>query len=299
MKLHICLTTDSQWLRFAQRAVYDIIIRKAAETEIKFYILADGIDAADLANAFRPFVDIPGIEAVTRNMDATAVFGKLSPAWPWLGPFKHLKFLIPELEEFAGVDRVLYMDVDILARRDLADVYAADLGRYAVGAVRDYLNLRFPDCRAAFNEGNKIENGLLIMDLPKLRQRHFTDYCIYAAKENKDGGDLPVLESVALPLVKFLDASFMIPYHLISSDPVFRDIGRWNTLNNADYASIDDLIGQSYMWHYSGNKTVFYAQIPHVKTSFDLSEERLALFLSTGEVMTWQPADDSALYNTP
>lgn len=298
MKLHICLTTDSRWLRSAQRAVYDIIIRKNPETEIKFYVLGESVEADDLADAFLPFADVPGIEAVTRKLDATAIFGNLSPAWPWLGPFKHLKFLIPDLDLFAGVERVLYMDVDMLARRDLSDVYAANLGGHALGAVRDYLNLRFPNCRAAFNEGNKIENGLLIMDLPKLRRRHFTDYCIYAAKENRDGGDLPVLESVALPLVKFFAPAFEIPFHLISSEPVFRDITRWNDLNRTDYASVDDLVGQSYLWHYSGDKEMFYSRIPHVKTAFDLSEARLARFLSTGEVMPWQPSDDSVLYNT-
>ena len=298
MKLHICFSTDSRWLRFAQRAVYDIIIRKNSETEIVFYILGDKIEAGTLADAFSPFNSVPDIRVVTKSMDAIAIFGPLSPAWPWLGPFKHLKFLIPELDIFDGVERVLCVDVDVLARKDLSGLYQTPLGRHALGAVRDYLNLRFPDCRAAFNEGNKIESGMLLMDLPKLRMRHFTDYSIYAAKENRDGGDLPVLESVALPLVAFLDPKCQIPYHLISSEAVFRDIRRWNELNRTEYADIDALVGQSDLWHYPGDKTAYYEQIPHVKAAFDLSEERLSRFLSTGEVMAWQPSDDSSLFIT-
>lgn len=297
MKLHICLTTDARWLRFAQRAVYDVIIRKNPETEVKFYILGDRIEGAALADAFRPFANIPRVETVTRRIDTPAIFGNISPTWHWLGPFKHLKFLIPDLDLFAGVDRVLYMDVDMLARQDLTDIYGADLGGYSLGAVRDFLHLRLPDYKASFNAGNKIENGLLLLDMPKLRRRHFTDYSIHAAREN-GGDDLYVLETVALPLVKFLDPAFEIPYHLISSEAAFRDIARWNGLNRTEYADIGDLVGHSYLWHYCGDKTAFYQQMPHVKAAFDLSEARLARFLTTGEVMAWIPSDDSVLYNT-
>ena len=51
-KLHICLSTDQRWLRFAQRAVYDIIVKRNADTEIKFYILGDKVDSETLAEAF-------------------------------------------------------------------------------------------------------------------------------------------------------------------------------------------------------------------------------------------------------
>ena len=292
-KLHICLSTDSRWLRFAQRAVYDIIIKRNADTEIKFYVLGDKVDSETLSEAFRPFNNIPGIEAVTRSMDADAIFGGLFPyTWEWIGPFKHLKFLVPELEDFAGVDRVLHLDVDILVRKDLTDIYQIDLDGKAIGAVRDYAHIREDRYMEMFDKRNKIENGLLLMDLPELRRLNFTEQCKAEAKRHN--GDLPVMEQIAVPHTKFLDPKCQIPYHFIASEERFRNIKRWNRLNGTEYTDINDLIGQSYIFHYPGDKEMFVKEIPCVRAAFELLEERLERFLSTGTVEEWRPWDDDS-----
>jgi hypothetical protein len=290
--LHICFTTNQRWLRQTQRAIYDIIIRKNQDTEITFYIL---FDTEDFSDSFTPFKDIPGITIVTKTIDTQLEFNyKIIPyIYEWVGQFKHLKFLIPELDIFEGVDKVLYVDVDMLARKDLTSLYNYDLENYAIGAVRDYSHLRMPNYMDIFRTCNKIENGLLLMNLRKLRKLNFTERC--KAETGRFVGDLGVLEAVAFPYTKLLDPKCQIPYHFMCAEPVFREIERWNEYTGAEYETILDLVRESYFWHYCGDKTDFYAHNPHVKTSFDLSEERLAEFLKTGTVMDWKPSDDDIL----
>lgn len=48
----------------------------------------------------------------------------------------YARFVLPDI--LAGVDRVLYLDVDMLARRDLQPLYETDLEGKALGAVIDH-----------------------------------------------------------------------------------------------------------------------------------------------------------------
>ena len=77
---------------------------------------------------------------------------------------------------------------------------------------------------------------------------------------------------------------------------VMRDINRWNDYCGTNYNNIGELVADSFVWHYSGDKDKMYVTDSHVKTSFDLSSQRLSDFLRTGEVMNWKPEDDASLY---
>ena len=46
----------------------------------------------------------------------------------------YARFVLPDI--LAGIDRVLYLDVDMLTRRDLAPLYETDMGGKALGAEK-------------------------------------------------------------------------------------------------------------------------------------------------------------------
>lgn len=292
MKIHICMTTDARWFRFAERAIYDIIIRRNPETELKFYLLLDGdFDTADIEK----FNAIDGVEVVTQQIDVKAEFGEL-PNYPYhyIGKFKHLKFLIPELPLFEGVERVLYLDVDILVRKDLTELYTIDLDDKALGCVRDYYNLLGTAWQGNLALcGNKIESGFAIMDLPKLCEKDFVSQC----KEASVGvsGDVPVINAVYFKLAKLLDPKFELPFHEMTVNPGFNFIDKWNHYCGTNYQTINELVEDSVMWHFSGDKEYMYLGNTFIQTVFRLSESRLVKFLRTGEVMKWTADDDANL----
>ena len=291
-KLHICFCLDRNWIRYAQRAIYDIIIRKNPETQIKFYILLDNYFCHD----FDIFNTIEDIEVVIKPISALNEFGKIkSFSRKWLGPFKHLKFLIPELDIFKDVKRVLYLDVDILARKDLTELYETDLDGYAIGGVRNYMKLS-PDAPIKEKDkGDILETGMLLMDLPKLRQMHFTELCKSLAPLVE--GDHWVLDESVKYNVKFLDPKFQIPYHFISTfASSMINILNWNLLFDTHYKSIGDLVSRSYLWHFCGDKNVMYKEIRAAKICFDVSEDRLAEFLQSGKVLPWHSNDDDFIF---
>ncbi len=99
----------------------------------------------------------------------------------------YARFMLPEI--LAGVDRVLYLDVDMLTRRDLSTLYETDLGGKAIGAVIDhtlvdvlpYLGVEFGPAGATrpsrdyvaeivgMSDWTRYFNaGLLLIDVPAL-----------------------------------------------------------------------------------------------------------------------------------
>jgi len=293
--LHICFCFDKNWIQSARRTIYDIILRKFPETKIKFYILFDG--TLEDKSLFDVFNKIEDIELVIEEIDASRLFEKDTlVSTPYLGLFKHIKFLIPSLEIFKDVDRVLYLDIDMLARKDLADLYNLNLNGYPLGAVRQplYIGTKgFPDSIKVFDT---IESSVLLMDLRMLRSIGFAEMCIGISKRKECTGDMYILKELSANFIRLLDPKYAIPYHVISAEKAYNDIHSWNYLYGTNYKSIDDLVERSYLWHFCGYKPLIYRCMPCVKACFDLSQKRLQRFLETGEVEKWSPKDDEILY---
>ena len=294
-KLHICFCLDSNWVTFAMRAIYDIIIRKYPETRIKFYILLDNFKC----DTFYVFNSIEGIEVVTKTINTVQEFGLINKvSKSYLGPFKHLKFLIPELDIFKDVKRVLYLDVDILARRDLTELYHTDLDGYALGGIKSYMNMTCDDFITYPEKYNEIESSVILMDLPKLRTLHFTDTCKALALSPICNGDFWIWQAACKNMIKLLDPKVEIPYHILSvGNDALNNIAYWNLFYGSHYKSVADLILRSYLWHFNGDKEKMYTDFKSVKCCFDVSRQRLQDFIKFGTVMPWTPEDDYIFYS--
>ena len=70
------------------------------------------------------------------------------------------------------VERILYLDADVLVRRDLKDIWRTDLGGRPIGAVRD---IAFPIGHPGLPEVNRgriyFNSGVLLVNLSLIRQR--------------------------------------------------------------------------------------------------------------------------------
>ena len=88
-----------------------------------------------------------------------------------VSPAALIKFRLPEL--LAELDKVLYLDGDIIVCRDLAEMYATQLGSSLVAAV--------PDCHQEYSElagspicerGRYFNSGVMLLNLAHMRKRN-------------------------------------------------------------------------------------------------------------------------------
>ena len=291
-ELHISFVTDSGWLRSTQRAIYDVIIRKNKDTRITFYVLLDNINDY---REFDLFNSINNIKVIPISLNSKKEFPNARRyLQSWHNTFGYLRLIIPDLEIFKDIDRVLYLDVDVLTLKDLSDIYNVDLEDKPFGCVKDCYHIGYTDIHNCYITENGVDTGLIVMDLKKMRDICFTRLC--RANICDVTSDYHMINTYFLQHNKYLNPEYQIPIHYITNGKsIFKDISAWNKFFKVKYESIEEFVKNSYTWHFRGNKNVMYNQYPIVRTAFDLSEQRLNDFLLSKQVMQWEPKDDITL----
>lgn len=93
-------------------------------------------------------------------------------------PFAALRLLIPYLAVMKDVDKMIYLDCDIMFYRDVKEFYDVDMENFELGVVRDYLG-RFWMSRDYFN------SGVMLINLRECRKTKLFDRAIEMVKSHK------------------------------------------------------------------------------------------------------------------
>lgn len=113
--------------------------------------------------------------------------------------YTFMKILIPELLP-SYIDKVLYLDVDIIVKASLSDLYSIDLAKAGLAAVEDVPNAESHKKRCCLSPKTVyINSGLMLMNMPlwriEFKMNSFFDYI----DENKNKfkiNDQDVINSV-------------------------------------------------------------------------------------------------------
>jgi lipopolysaccharide biosynthesis glycosyltransferase len=86
----------------------------------------------------------------------------------------YYRLLLPLLHP--TIDKIIYLDTDLIVERDVSELYNEELGECSVAAVRDYIEAR--KCKDLGCNPPYINTGVMVLDLSKLRKSNFTLYCL-------------------------------------------------------------------------------------------------------------------------
>ena len=299
--LHICYAVDDNFIDICCASMYSIIRRKDPETTIKFYVLGDRITNDD---KFRPFKNLDNIDVVVVSCDAKQIINPRIVV-NRTGYATYLRMIIPKITLFQDVHRLLYIDSDIFAIRDIYNLFHYSLDGYSIGMVKDACEVvcsairdyPFPEyehhdwfCNA----------GLILMDLDKLRKCNYADKWIQEAREIQDDlhNDQTIINKVNHYDCKLLPPTFQIPYHNFVRFPqsLFSSIHMWNRVYGTKYSSLDELVRSCYFWHFYEDKKKLSAQFPFIKYLLNYFMEDFKEFIQTNRVKPWRQEDDESLY---
>ncbi|KZT74467.1 glycosyltransferase family 8 protein, partial [Daedalea quercina L-15889] len=152
--MHVALLVDSSYAMAAAVAIRSCV--NHTQTRITFYVVDLGLSPTDRQN----LEQCKGSAAA----DATIVFIVLPPGGLTAkGGTTWAKIdMIPVLP----IERVLYLDADVLVRADLRCLWDTDLSGRAIGAVRD---VGFPMGHGGMVQGPYFNAGVLLIDLAQVR----------------------------------------------------------------------------------------------------------------------------------
>lgn len=165
--INICLACDKNYIKYALVTITSIL-ENNRENHINFYVIHPvGIEEDYYKKAietlknkylnfditFVPILDISGYDL---RADKTNFFNETLL----------YRLYIPQL--FPQLHRMLYLDSDLIVRRNISEFYKMPLGDYYIAAVIDY------DCLKDVLVPEYFNAGVLLMDLDKLREFDFT-----------------------------------------------------------------------------------------------------------------------------
>ena len=166
----IILSSDNNYAPFTASTIASICDNTKSFCE--FYILDGGISEInknkilELKTAFKNF----SVNFI--NIDTEKHFKNFKVNIKHITISTYYRFLIGDL--FPNIDKILYLDVDIIANKDIKQLYDIDLQNYIIGAVKDEGNKDFINQikkNVNINPSHEYFNaGVLLIDLKKWRE---------------------------------------------------------------------------------------------------------------------------------
>lgn len=83
----------------------------------------------------------------------------------------------------ANVDKVIYLDSDLIVRRDLTELWSIDLGKSAIGACIDPTAAHAS--QIGLDEADYFNSGVLLIDMQAWRDQKIGEQCLSIARANR------------------------------------------------------------------------------------------------------------------
>ena len=229
--IHICFTSDSNYAGYLAVALISLLENSDFKKKYRIVILDDGIlfEDKDLLN-----------NMIAKYANAEIVFIEISQYITdkikeqfYVNPDSHFtkstyyRMLLAEI--FPNLNRIIYLDCDVVVLSDISELYKIELDGHCLGATLD------PEMnRLMFEQRNNqefwrsylvevlgLENpyeyfqaGVLVMDLEKMRRENFFAQCIDKLREIPKPRivDQCILNSVLCGRVKNIDLSWNVEW---------------------------------------------------------------------------------------
>lgn len=169
-EVNICMITDDNYIMPTSVAIHSMILNKSSE-KYNFYIITSNL-SKDSEEHFKSFekenvaINIIREDAETRfkglhsfEVDSICV-ASISAL---------LKFILPDL--LPDLDKVLYLDGDLVVETDLSEVYNIDLGDNYAATVLDTSKMYW---KSSFNSvvDYYFNSGVMLLNLKKMRENN-------------------------------------------------------------------------------------------------------------------------------
>lgn len=163
-----------------------------------------------------------------------------------------LKFRIAEI--FSDLEKLLYLDGDILVRDDLTALYETELGENLLGAVRDLPQVLYPEQTLGAEIGRDYFNsGVMLLNLSRIREENIGAALLETKKCLKDRSlmDQNVFNIVCRDRVLQLPFWYNVCYiNWIESAKRYR-IEQINELYHTQYRSVHEVRKDIKIVHFS------------------------------------------------
>ena len=221
----IFLSSDNNYAPFVATTIASICDN--TQSFCDFYILDSGINNTNknkikqLRNLYKNF----SIEFINVNPNKEFKNIKYYNTGNYISISTYNRFLIPKLKP--ELNKILYLDVDIVVLGDIAELYNQDLEEYALGAIweesRKFYNTYTKDLVELSDNYKYFNAGILLIDIQKWNRMNILDTLFKIEQKYKE----KILHADETILNKYFDNNYKtlpIKYNYTDYDIQFNPI---------------------------------------------------------------------------
>jgi lipopolysaccharide biosynthesis glycosyltransferase len=258
--VNIAFICDENYALCTGVAIYSLIKNKRPDSIYRIFILCIGVNAETAAQFHSLNSETVSISVINDSLPER-YDAQVKSGWH-VSPSALFKFNLPEI--FPTLDKVLYLDGDILVQQDITQLYDQDISDYYAAVVKDKKALTFQgDFRKRLNIRHDayFNSGVMLLNLSLMRRHDMTNQLI----RYRETGINYFMDQDALNVIFRENVLYLsLLYNLIFSsvrDDSFSDTCAYYEL--ADIKDKEDLFNRAYILHFSSpDKPWVYYDIP-------------------------------------
>ncbi len=208
----IILSTDENYAPYCATTIASILTNSKKETELNFYILATNL-SKETRNKFQELTKIKKCSIDFIIVDKNDF--KHCPITHYFSIENYFRFKLASL--FPNIDKVIYLDSDMIISKDVLDLFNTDIRNYYAGMILNASTIEFLGSQLLRLElplnSYYFNAGLMLLNLNKWRSDKIEQKLFEWAKNNRekiDFVDQDVLNVVLSGSIKKLPEKYNI-----------------------------------------------------------------------------------------
>ncbi|MCR4788558.1 MAG: glycosyltransferase family 8 protein [Lachnospiraceae bacterium] len=212
MKINLATSTDDKYARYAYVMIVSALENKNTEDELHLYLLNAGLNERYLSDFKKLEEKYTGFTFTSLEVDPSRFSEKLPTEERW-SVAMYYRLMLPDILP-TDVERIIYLDVDIIINKPLNELYGLDFEGKLICACEDYETTvvvaeSMYMAKKMLDMGKKYYNsGVLLINMAKLRQKYrFDDYMkvTFELLDNLNAPDQDVINYIHRDEIKEID----------------------------------------------------------------------------------------------
>lgn len=260
-KVSVAFSTDKNYVQPTVVAMASVLVN--TKSDIDFYVLSSDLSEDD-KNSFLQIKTVRNCNIVFKEINQDD-YKKYFPAIDahYTLPV-YYRFLIPQL--FPELDKVLYLDGDVIVKDDIAKLFAIDLENYPLAMCEDF-NKYTMNARLSMRKDSIYYNaGVILFNCKKWRVEDLASKLFALALKNRDAVTFPI-QDVLNPYMEgrilTIDKKWNSQVYQTEENKII-----YNFNSQKDATSIIHYIGKIKPWSSNAVRNNFFSEYFTCKNLF-------------------------------
>lgn len=168
MEMNILLSSDDNYARHLGVTIYSLLVHHRKVKKIRFFVVDNYISQDNLSKLLSLIEQFPNAELTFIPLDTYTKDLQLDMPWP-ISISAYARLFAAEMLS-KDIDRVLYLDCDMIINSDLSDLWNYNLGDYCIGAIQDQVSVKVKNSVGLKQDEKYFNSGLLLVNLKRWRE---------------------------------------------------------------------------------------------------------------------------------